>query len=184
MKKIVLGLLLAFAMNVHAEDAPPSVQKIVPAIEAWGNNSALITAVKAQNAEHLTMDVIKARDEKWMTTAGVDDFMKSLLGNSAAAELKKLAATAPYYTELFLMDNQGANVAMTNKTSDYWQGDEAKFKESYKGGVGAVHIGKVKFDTSAQAYLVQVSVPVKDSGHVIGALTVGINVDNLEAPGK
>jgi len=49
---------------------------------------------------------------------------------------------------------------MTNKTSDYWQGDEAKFTESFKGGSGAVHIGDVEFDQSAQAYLVQISVPV------------------------
>ncbi|WP_197466328.1 MULTISPECIES: hypothetical protein [unclassified Oleiphilus] len=79
------------------------------------------------------------------------------------------------------MDNQGANVAMTNKTSDYWQGDEAKWQESFKDGAGAVHIGDVEFDESAQAYLVQVSVPVMDGGTAIGAITIGINLDDLEA---
>ena len=78
------------------------------------------------------------------------------------------------------MDNQGANVAMTDKTSDYWQGDEAKFKESYNNGEGAVHISDVEFDDSTQAYLVQVSVPVKDGDAIIGAITVGIDVDRIE----
>lgn len=78
------------------------------------------------------------------------------------------------------MDNQGANVAMTNKTSDYWQGDESKFTQSYRGGKGATHIGDVEFDESAQAYLVQVSVPVIESGKAIGAVTIGVNIDELE----
>jgi hypothetical protein len=69
---------------------------------------------------------------------------------------------------------------MTDKTSDYWQGDEDKFIESYKNGTGAVHIGDIKFDDSAQVYLVQVSVPVKDGDTVIGAVTIGIDVDKFE----
>ena len=62
----------------------------------------------------------------------------------------------------------------------HWQGDEAKFTNSYNAGKGGVEIGKVKFDDSAQAYLVQVSVPVVDGESIVGALTVGINVDMLE----
>ena len=78
------------------------------------------------------------------------------------------------------MDDQGANVAMTNKTSDYWQGDEAKWQESFKDGVGAVHVGDIEFDESADDYLVQVSVPVMKSGKAIGAITVGVNLDLLQ----
>ena len=100
--------------------------------------------------------------------------------NPAAKELGKLEKSKPYFLEVFLMDKQGANVAMTNKTSDYWQGDEAKFTKSYNGGAGGVDIGKVKFDNSSQAYLVQVSVPVMDGDKAIGALTIGINLDELD----
>ena len=51
---------------------------------------------------------------------------------------------------------------MTDKTSDYWQGDEAKFKKSFNGGAGAVFVDDVSFDKSSQTYSVQVSVPVKE----------------------
>ncbi len=78
------------------------------------------------------------------------------------------------------MDNQGTNVAMTDKTSDYWQGDEAKFQKSFNGGNGAVFVDEVEFDDSSQAYLVQVSVPVKDGDTVIGAIPFGIDVDQVE----
>ena len=141
----------------------------------------MVAAVKAQNAKGESLDQIKQRDASWRATSGVDDFMRSLLESDTAKELMKLETSKPYFFELFLMDSQGANVAMTNKTSDYWQGDEAKFTESFKGGSGAIHIGDVEFDESAQAYLVQISVPVMDGGSAVGAMTIGVNVDKLEA---
>lgn len=172
---------ILFTGYAHAEEkVPQAVYDLIPTLKSWGTNRVLVQAVKEQNATGQSLDNIKQRDTKWQQTSGLDDFMKGLLNNNAATELKKLEASKPYFNELFLMDNQGANVAMTNKTSDYWQGDEAKFKNAYNNGEGGVDIGKVKFDKSSQAYLVQVSVPVKDAGAVIGAITVGINLDELE----
>jgi hypothetical protein len=77
------------------------------------------------------------------------------------------------------MDNQGANVAMSDKTSDYWQGDEDKFIKSYNAGKGGVHISEIKWDESSQANIVQVSVAVKENDKVIGALTIGLDVDQM-----
>jgi len=140
----------------------------------------IVAAVKAENDKGKSLDQIKAMDKKWKATAGVADYMKALMTSECGNHLKKLQNGQAFYAEIFIMDNQGANVAMTDKTSDYWQGDEAKFKESYKGGAGAVHISEVEFDDSTQAYLVQVSVPVKDNGKVIGAITFGVDVDKIE----
>lgn len=175
-----LSATIAFA----AEEAPQAVKDLAPMLQAWGNNPVLIAAVKEQNSKAATLDAIKKIDTEWMATPGVTPFMKSLLENSAAKELSKLEKSKPYFTELFLMDDKGANVAMTNKTSDYWQGDEDKFTESFKGGKGAVFVDKVKFDKSSQAYLVQVSVPVMEGGKAIGAITIGVNVDELEKATK
>lgn len=177
---IITSLFILVLSNISlAEEAPESVKKIAPALMAYGKNTVLIAAVKKQNSDGLSLDQIKERDNKWKATSGVDEFMKSLLENASAKELLKIEKTKPYFMELFLMDNQGGNVAMTNKTGDYWQGDEAKWKQSFKGGAGALHIGKVKFDESVQAYLVQVSVPVMDGSKAIGAITFGINLDEL-----
>ena len=187
-KHLFVTVSLAATLNVPsfawAEEVPEAALKLIPTLEQWGHDPALVAAVQQQNAQGKSLDEIKKMDAEWMATTGVNDFMKGLMTNEAAAALKKLEGSAPYYTELFLMDNQGANVAMTNKTSDYWQGDEPKFAESYKGGQGAVHVGGVKFDDSAQAYLVQISVPVVDGEQAIGALTVGVNLDELEQAGK
>jgi hypothetical protein len=77
------------------------------------------------------------------------------------------------------MDNQGANVCQNELTSDYWQGDEAKFEKSYNGGKGAIFVDEVEFDDSSQAYLCQVSVPVMDGDKAIGAITIGVDVEKL-----
>ncbi len=178
--KVCCCALTLFASQSFAEEAPDSVKQLVPALQDWGKISAIVSAVKAKNSSGETLDQVKQRDAQWRDTSGVDDFMKSLMENQAASELLKLESSKPYFFELFLMDYQGANIAMTNKTSDYWQGDEAKFTESYKDGQGAVHLGDVEFDESAQAYLVQVSIPVVDGDKAIGAMTIGINIDVLE----
>lgn len=162
-----------------AEDVPEKAKALIPTLQSWGENPTLIEAVKNHNATGISLDEIQKKDKEWRKVSGVDDFMKELMSNSAAKEMLTLEQSAPYLLELFLMGNQGANIAMTNKTSDYWQGDEAKFTESFKGGVGAVHLGEVEFDESAQAYLVQISVPVMDNGKAIGAITIGINLDEL-----
>lgn len=173
-----LSLLIGFAC--YSEQAPDLVKKIIPTLETWGHSPALVAAVKAQNSQNLTLTQIKERDKKWRSNSTISSFMNSLMHNDAAKQLLKFEKSEPYFVELFLMDNQGANVAMTNKTSDYWQGDEAKFTQTYKQGKGAVHVGDVEYDDSTLAYLVQISVPVVDHSKVIGALTIGINLDELE----
>lgn len=176
---IVTGACLGLSLSAQA-DSGDMLNGLVPIIKKWGENPALIAAVKEQNAKKMSLEAIQKRDKEWMAATGLDEQMKALMKNAAANELNQLEATKPYFFESILMDNQGANVAMTNKTSDYWQGDEDKFTNAYKGGAGGVDISKSKFDDSAKAYLVQISVPVVDGGTVIGALCVGINLDELE----
>ena len=180
MKKILGAILLSGSLTVSAEGLPPQINDLIPELQKWGQDSSLITAVTEQNKSGLTIEAIKLRDTEWRATDGLDDRMKAIMENSAAKRLLELEKSQPYFFEVFLMDNQGANVAMTNKTSDYWQGDEAKWQESFKDGTGAVHVGDVEFDESAQDYLVQISVPVMDSGKAIGAITIGVNLDLLE----
>jgi len=175
---LLASSLILIMTDARAEDTPAAVTALIPVIKKWGEDPVLVAAVKEQNAKGMTLDQIQKRDKEWMATTGMDDQMKAMMKNAAAQELDKLEATKPYFFESILMDNQGANVAMTNKTSDYWQGDETKFTNAFK--VGGVDIGKSKFDDSAKAYLIQVSVPVLEGGKPIGALCVGINLDELD----
>jgi len=187
MKKMVisgLSILLTLLVSVSlsfAEAAPQAVKDLANAkLAAIGTDPVLVDAVKAENAKGKTMADIEAMDAKWKADAGVADYMKALMDSPAGKRLAEIRDSEPYMVEIFLMDNQGANVAMSDKTSDYWQGDEAKFKKSFNNGQGAVFVDDVEFDKSAQSYLCQVSVPVKDGDKVIGAITFGLDVEKVK----
>ncbi|KPK01108.1 MAG: hypothetical protein AMK71_06780 [Nitrospira bacterium SG8_35_4] len=187
MKKIIglvvgcIFLTMASGVVCAAEEAPQKVVDLAhSSLVKLGSDLTIIKAVKSENAKGKTLDQVKVLDEKWKATPGVADYMQALIDSECGKYLRTVQNASPYYAEIFVMDNLGGNVCMTDKTSDYWQGDEAKFTESYKEGKGAVHISKVKFDDSTQAYVVQVSVPVVDGDEVIGAITVGVDVDKIE----
>ncbi|MBN1626534.1 MAG: cache domain-containing protein [Deltaproteobacteria bacterium] len=183
-KTLISFLIFVFTLptaTLAGEMAPQSVVDLANStLSKLGTNPAIVAAVKAQNEKNLSIDEIKETDKKWQAHVGIADYMSAIMESECGKALRDIQKSAPYYSEIFVMDNQGANVAMTDKTSDYWQGDEDKFIKSYNEGNGAVFIDEVKFDASAQAYLVQVSVPVKDGKNVIGAITIGIDVDKIE----
>lgn len=178
---IVIFLVAGFGMAYAAEKAPQKVIDLANSTLAnVGMDPVIVAAVKAENSKQKTLVQIKEMDEKWKAHAGIADYMQAIMDSECGKHLRNIQNSAPYYAEIFVMDNQGANVAMTDKTSDYWQGDEAKFKKSFADGQGSVFVDEVEFDDSTQTYLVQVSVPVKDGGKVIGAITFGIDVDKIK----
>lgn len=178
---IVSLFVLTSTTLVLAEEAPQRIKDLAQdKLAGYGKDPVIVKAVTAENAKGKSLNQIKEKDKVWQETAGIADYMKALMESKCGQYLRGIQKSEPFFAEIFVMDNQGANVAMTDKTSDYWQGDEAKFKKSYNNGNGAVFVDEVKFDDSAQAYLVQVSVPVLDGGNAIGAITFGIDVDKVE----
>lgn len=170
-------LYFGVASVAQAEAPPESLKPILLELRKWDQDPVLIAAIEAQNAKNVSIEQIKQRDQQWMATSDVDDFMAQLMKNEAAQRLLELESSQPYFLEMFLTANQGENVAMTNKTSDYWQGDEAKFTEAKT--PGQLYVSDVEYDDSTLAYLVQVSVPMLKNDQVIGVLVVGINLDEL-----
>jgi hypothetical protein len=180
---IIIGLVVVgmTGMVCAAEKAPQKVVELANStLTELGTDPVIVKAVKDENAKRKSLTQIQDVDKKWKATAGIADYMQAIMDSECGKHLRSVQNDFPYYAEIFVMDNQGANVAMTDKTSDYWQGDEAKFKKSFNGGSGAVFVDEVEFDDSTQAYLVQVSVPVKDGETVIGAITFGVDVDKVE----
>ena len=177
----IICLALSVSGAIAGEAAPAKVVNLANSTLAnLGKDLTVIKAVQQQNAQGKSLDEIKTMDEKWKATPGIADYMKAIMESECGQHLRQVQESTAYYAEIFVMDNQGANVAMTDKTSDYWQGDEAKFQKSFNGGNGAVFVDEIEFDDSSQAYLVQVSVPVMDGGKAIGAITFGIDVDRIE----
>lgn len=185
--KRVLRAAFALAVLLALPGAAFAVSKDVPqnlvefaekSLLDVGQDPVIVSAVVAQNARAQSLERIKELDRRWQATPGIDAFMFELMRSRAAFVLLNLQIRHPFITESFVMDNRGALVGLTHKTSDYWQGDEAKFTESF--GTGAVHYGQVELDESTGDYLVQVSVPVLKNGRAIGAITFGVSLDRWE----
>jgi hypothetical protein len=155
-------------------------------LASWMTDPAIIAAIKAQNSAHDGLDepAIIELDLQWRAEvdAGGGPLINELLTRDVSNWLlAKQEATAGFVTEAFVMDNKGLNVAQSVETSDYWQGDEAKWQETYLVGPDALHISEVEFDDSTGFYQSQASFSITDpaTGEVIGAVTFGINVQNL-----
>jgi len=176
---MLLLSLVAAVTPAHAQSAD-AVQKRLESeslkLREWAGDGVIVGAVMAQNGQSLTIGEIQSRDQSWID-GEADALVKSVTSSPCAARLRELASTAPQYGEVLLMDRNGALVCATNKTSDYWQGDEPKWSRSFNGGKGAVFIDRPRFDDSAKERLAQVSLPVAKGGKVIGVLTVGVKLD-------
>ncbi|MEO5334316.1 MAG: PDC sensor domain-containing protein [Magnetococcus sp. YQC-5] len=181
----VMSILASFDLFADESKAKSLMQFAQARLLVVGTNPIIVNAVRAENAKNKSLDQIKAMDAEWIKEPGINPFMQAMMESPCANHLQELQKSfKKLYAEIFVMDNQGANVCMSNKTSDYWQGDEEKFQKSFLDGTGAVHIGPVAFDESTQANLVQISVPVKDGGKVIGAITFGVYVEEIARIGR
>ena len=183
---LLLGMWLLSAIPAMAENAVETtsetefVKKMIPMFERWARDEVLVDAVEKHNLKKLNLEDIKKKDRDWISEDDLTIEMKDMMSSDAAKQLYLYESLRPYFFEIFLTGKLGANVAMTNRTSDYWQGDEAKFINAYDGGLGRVYIEPIHYDKSSHAFLTQVSLPVKSqSGEVIGVLIVGVNVDEM-----
>ncbi|MFH1397444.1 MAG: hypothetical protein ABIH27_02700 [Candidatus Omnitrophota bacterium] len=183
---LVLTVVLGVGYAQQKKELTPAEQalfdKTVAIVQNWGKDPKIVAFVKAKNASGETLGQVKEQDKIWIATPGLSAFMKSILENDCSKYLLELRKLTPAVGEFFLMDLNGALVGETNKTSDYWQGDEDKhIKTCQIGGQGATFIDKIKYDESSLKFSRQVSVPVidPDTGNAIGAITVGVDLDKL-----
>ncbi|MBX4867763.1 MULTISPECIES: hypothetical protein [Rhizobium] len=193
MKRVVTTLLFASAAFVApigvsmAEDAKlaPIADYVKSEVNPWLNDPTVIEAIKAQDTANANLSEadIDALDKKWRAEVDGSDhsMIDGVLGNALSKFLQaKKEASGGKITEIFVMDAKGLNVGQSDVTSDYWQGDEAKFQKSFGAGKDAIFVDEIEKDESTQTLQSQASITISDeSGTPIGAVTIGVNVDAL-----
>jgi len=196
MKKLTLkwitgaGLAASFLFFSSAVNAGPHDNKVRALLAsdaaAWLSDPMLIDAIKRQNAEHanLSQRDIDRLDKKWRKEKKAKDrpMISKVLNNELSQFLKKIANNSnELYSEIFIMDNKGLNVGQSDITSDYWQGDEAKWQKTYLAGPDSLHIAKIKYDSSSRRFQIQASIPIIDptTKANIGAVTLGLAMRQL-----
>ena len=180
-------LLTALAPGVALAQGATAVKQMAHArvklAEQVAGDPEIRKAVAAKNAEGESQQTIEARDREWTQNPAAAR-RKALTGSPCAVRLRELIGADALVVEGILMDERGANVCVSRETSDYWQGDEDKWKKPFLEG-RAAFVDEPAFDASSATYAVQLSVPVSDAGKRIGALTLTLKVrKDAAAPGR
>ncbi len=184
---IVYSLFAAFPSLVSAAD-PATVLKgfVAGDLARIAARAEVIAAIRARNLVTGSdgADQIAAADSAWRAELGQTEMptITPIVSSAASALLQaEVDGSGGLIAEIFLMDAQGLTAAASGATSDFWQGDEAKFTDTFGKGAGAYLIGAVEFDDSTQTHsaLVSAVVPDPESGLPISAISSSVNAEFL-----
>jgi GAF domain-containing protein/HAMP domain-containing protein len=168
--------LLQEAHVLQSFDLSKLVQDRVDEVNAqYGSN-------QAENVRQ-----IQLLDTHWRNADKADNnndpLVKNVIDSEVASELREFTSTFPENVEVFVTDKYGANIAATNRTSDYYQADEEWWQAAYNNGRGAVYFGQPEFDQSSKTFGVILAVPLYSHGtqEVSGVMRTTINIESILA---
>jgi len=145
-------------------------------------DSAIRSAVAASNALTEPPDLIRRRDATWIANPR-DPMRQTIVQAPCSAKVRDLVKDDTLVVEAFVMNDRGTLVCSIAETSDYWQGDEAKWQKTFVEGKEAF-VEEPAFDVSSGKYAIQVSVPITEAGKRIGAVTLTLKLNRQDATGK
>ena len=161
--------------------------EVVAAVKTLLEQPVTVISINASNASHASIDQagIDKLDNEWKTEAKAEaqPLIAELLSSPLSTYLLYLQSrSAGLYTEMFVMDDKGLNVGQGSVTSDYWQGDEAKYQKTFLVGPDAVFVDKPEFDGDTKTWRIQFDFTLTDpaSGKPIGAAAIEVNATELE----
>tara|TARA_R110002110_G_scaffold91964_34_gene239370 strand:+ start:1044 stop:1634 length:591 start_codon:yes stop_codon:yes gene_type:complete len=145
----------------------------------------VLISVKAQNSIYGDLDeaAILKLDKQWRAETKSDD--QPLIASVMSVPLSTFltlqqAQHQGLFSEVFVMDRNGLNVGQGAVTSDYWQGDEAKFLKTFPVGPDAVFIDEPEFNEDFKTWRAQVSLTFSREGEKLGVATFEVNLTELE----
>lgn len=183
--------LMAVSIPVQAQTATAIStdlisEDLIASIRDMLDNPVVTAAIRARNGEtqHIAQDEIDRLDLEWRKereSSGAQPIITAALGSPASTFLlRQQAASKGLYNEIFIMDMKGLNVGQSSVTSDYWQGDEAKFQKTVPFGRGAIFIDEAEYNDEIGIWVAQVNLTLDDDGEVIGGSTIEINLTELK----
>lgn len=182
---LLAAALAALPSATHAADEIP--ESLIAQLRADLERPITVIMLRAQNDQHAALGQaeIEALDQKWRAEheKAEQPLMAQLMGNPMTTYVTRVAArSGGLIEEIFVMDNRGLNVGQSSITSDYWQGDEAKYQMTFAAGAQAVFVDEVEVNEANGHRFRQVSFTLTDpaTGEALGAVSVDVNVDELE----
>ncbi len=159
-------------------------KRVLPMIDNWIQAPIIKQVLQAQNKRNIntSQTQIITMDKAWVKEVESGNFamVQAMLDSPLSSFLKdKQTQSKGLYTELFITDIYGLNAAMSQPTSDYWQGDELKYQQTLGRPNGSIYIDDVHYDESTKRFQAQISLVISDenTNKALGMLTVGVNVE-------
>ncbi|BDW95583.1 MULTISPECIES: hypothetical protein [Thalassospira] len=159
--------------------------EVIRDIREWLANPVVELSISSQNKlrTDMTQEQIDAADLQWRAEREAEDqpLVAAILTNPLSSYLTQVQArSGGMFAEIFVMDAVGLNVGQSSITSDFWQGDEAKFQNTYPNGPDAVFIDEAEYNEGADAWLAQLNMTMSNADRQpIGAVTVEVNLNEL-----
>ncbi|HEV7498630.1 MAG TPA: PDC sensor domain-containing protein, partial [Vicinamibacteria bacterium] len=147
--------------------------------QAIAGDAAIKAAVLASNQVAEPPEQIKRRDDAWIANPH-DPLRQVIVRAPCSGRVRDLVKDDAVIVEAFVMNDRGTLVCSITETSDYWQGDEAKWQRTFTDGRDPF-VEEPAFDASSGTYAIQVSVPISDKGKRIGAVTLTLKLHHSEA---
>jgi hypothetical protein len=147
--------------------------------QAIARDPAIHAAVVASNGVVETPEQIKRRDAVWIANPR-DPLRQAIVQAPCSGKVREMVKDDPLVVEAFVMNDRGTLVCSMAETSDYWQGDEPKWQRTFVDGKDAF-VEEPAFDASSGKYAIQVSVPIADAAKRIGAVTLTLKLNRVEA---
>ena len=101
-------------------------------------------------------------EQRWPSLGRDDPLLGGILDNPLSARMRIFQRVNPFFAEALMTDARGRLIAATEKTTDYWQADEAWWKRAVALGTHRAVVEGVHYDASARVYSLDVSLPIRD----------------------
>ncbi|WP_289079023.1 hypothetical protein [uncultured Thalassospira sp.] len=163
---------------------------LIKDIRGWLANPVVALSINSQNRlrKDMTQDQIDAADKQWRAEREADDqpLVAAILTNPLSSYLTQVQArSGGLYAEIFVMDAVGLNVGQSSITSDFWQGDEGKFQNTFPKGPNAVFIDEAEYNEESDSWRSQLNMTMSDENQqAIGAVTIEVNLNELVRRGS
>jgi len=172
-----------------------SVHVRIEQLRAYADRLAANPKLAESNRKFEKLDDIPAyidqQDLAWQDAGDkkITPFMAELIEGELSQNLRDQLEQKEFYrwrlgyelfSEVFVTNRYGANVAQTQKTTDYYQADEQWWKEAESLGL---YVEDVEYDASAEVYSTNICIRIQDkSGKFLGVLKAVVNIEATISP--
>ena len=173
---LVLMVLLSSVVDANEKEASiqPHLQCLGIKVSDFAKDPTIIAGVNNYNSSPPNPQKL---DRVWSTLQPGDTYLDSIIENPSADAMREWIKRISIQGEGLLMGRNGGLVAATEKTTDFWQGDEAQFLNAIDLPAGNIYIQSEMLDESTHLMLIKISTPVYNprSKRAIGVLVIGFD---------